>query len=69
MCNHVDWLVVCRCGGQSWWSTAEVKVMRACADGPGAVKDDFWVLADDPVQRGDYPWWLTPETHTRTRTW
>jgi hypothetical protein len=32
---------------------AEVKVTRACADGPGAVKNDFWVLADEPVQRGD----------------
>ena len=23
-----------------WWSTAEVKVMRARADGPGAVKGE-----------------------------
>jgi hypothetical protein len=30
--------VVCRCGAQECWSMAEVKVMRARADGPGAVK-------------------------------
>jgi hypothetical protein len=34
------------CGAQGQWSTAEVKVMRAHADGPGAVKDEYWVLAD-----------------------
>jgi hypothetical protein len=32
---------------------AKVKVMRACADGPGAVKDDCWDLADGPEQLGD----------------
>jgi hypothetical protein len=36
--NHVGRLVVCRCGAHERWSMAEVKVMRACADGPGAVK-------------------------------
>jgi hypothetical protein len=68
-CNHVGRLVVCRCGAQGQWSMAEVKVMRACADGPGAVKDECWVLADEPEQPGDQPWWLTPRTHTRVRTW
>jgi hypothetical protein len=24
----------------------EVKVMRACVDGPGAVKGEWWVLTD-----------------------
>jgi hypothetical protein len=33
MCNHVVWFVVCRCGTQGRWSTTEVKVMRARADG------------------------------------
>jgi hypothetical protein len=40
------------------WSTgtvvkAEVKVMWACADGPGAVKGECWVLTDGPEQPGD----------------
>jgi hypothetical protein len=48
---------------------AEVKVMRARADGPGAVKNECWVLADGPEQLGDQLWWLTPGTRTRTRTW
>jgi hypothetical protein len=30
--------VVCRCRALGRWSMAEVKVMRAHADGPGAVK-------------------------------
>jgi hypothetical protein len=38
--NHVCQLVVCRCGAQGWWSTAEVKVMRARADGLGVVKGE-----------------------------
>jgi hypothetical protein len=46
MCNHVDRLVVCRCGAQGLWSTTEVKVTRARADELGAVKDEWWVLAD-----------------------
>jgi hypothetical protein len=29
--------VVCRCGAQRRWSTTEVEVMRAHADGPRAV--------------------------------
>jgi hypothetical protein len=33
MCNHVVWLVVGRCGAQGRWSTTEVKVMWARADG------------------------------------
>jgi hypothetical protein len=60
---------VCRCGAQGRWSTAEVKVMRARADGSGVVKDECWVLADELEQPGDQPWWLTPRTHTLTRTW
>jgi hypothetical protein len=40
MCNHVGRLVVCRCGASGRWSVAEVKVMRARANGPGAVKDE-----------------------------
>jgi hypothetical protein len=39
LCNHVGRLVVCKCGEQGRWSTAEVKVMQARVDGPGAVKD------------------------------
>jgi hypothetical protein len=46
-------LVVCRCGAQRQWSTTEVKVMRAHAYGPGAVKDKCWVLTDGPVQPDD----------------
>jgi hypothetical protein len=48
MCNHVGRLVVRRCGAQGRWSTTEVTIMRACADGPGAVQDKCWVLADGP---------------------
>jgi hypothetical protein len=33
------------------------------------VKDKCWVLADGPEQPGDHPWWLTPRTRIRTRTW
>jgi hypothetical protein len=44
---------VCRCGAQGRWSTAKVKVMRARADGPGAVKGECWVLTDGPEQPGD----------------
>jgi hypothetical protein len=43
--------------------------MRARADGPGAVKNECWVLADGPEQWGDYLWWLTPRTRIRARTW
>jgi hypothetical protein len=44
--------------GVQVWSTgtvvkAEVKVMWACADGPGAVKGECWVLTDGPEQPGD----------------
>jgi hypothetical protein len=39
---------------------AEVKVMRARADGLGAVKGECWVLTDGSEQPGDQPWWLTP---------
>jgi hypothetical protein len=55
--------VVCRCGAQEWWSMAEVKVMRARADGPGAVKGECWVLTNESEQLGDQLWWLTPGTH------
>jgi hypothetical protein len=48
---------------------AEVKVMRARADGPGAVKGECWVLTDKLEQPGDQPWWLTPGTCTCARTW
>jgi hypothetical protein len=30
-----------------------MKVMQACADGLGAVKDECWVLTDIPEQPGD----------------
>jgi hypothetical protein len=40
LCNHVGWLVVCRCRAQGWWLTVKVKVMRVRADGLGAVKDE-----------------------------
>jgi hypothetical protein len=53
MCNHVGWLMVGRCGTQGRWSTAEVKVMQARADGPKAVKDERWVLANVPEQPSD----------------
>jgi hypothetical protein len=46
LCNHVGRLVVCMCGAQERWSTTEVKVMRARADGPGAMKGECWVLTD-----------------------
>jgi hypothetical protein len=69
LCNHVGRLVVCRCGAQERWLTAEVKVMRARADGPGAVKGECWVLTDGSEQPGDQPRWLTPRTHTCARTW
>jgi hypothetical protein len=45
--------VVCRCGAQGWWSSAEVKVKRARADGPGVVKSECWVLTDGPEHPGD----------------
>jgi hypothetical protein len=69
MCNHVGRLVVCRCGAKGRWSTAEVKVIQAHADGLGAVKGNCWVLTDGPEQSSDQPRWLTPGTHTRERTW
>jgi hypothetical protein len=53
MCNHVSQIVVCRCGVHGWWSTAEVKVMQAHADGSGAVKDECLVLANRPEQPDD----------------
>jgi hypothetical protein len=40
LCNHVSRVVVCRCEAQKRWSMAEVKVMRARADGPVAVKGE-----------------------------
>jgi hypothetical protein len=46
LCNHVGRLVVCRCGPQGRWLTAEVKVIWACADGSGAVKGECWILTD-----------------------
>jgi hypothetical protein len=61
--------VVCRCGAHERWLMAEVKVMRARADGPGAVKGECWVLTDISEQPGDHPWWLTSGTITCTRTW
>jgi hypothetical protein len=48
---------------------AEVKVMRARADGPGAVKGECWVLTNGSEQSGDQPRWLTSETHTCARMW
>jgi hypothetical protein len=69
LCNHLDRLVVCRCGAQGRWSMAEVKVMRARADGPGVMNDECWVLTDGPEQPGDQPRWLIPGTCTRARTW
>jgi hypothetical protein len=65
MCNHVGRLVVCRCGAQGQWSTVEVMVIHARADGSGAVKviqarvdalgavkDECWVLAEGLEQPG-----------------
>jgi hypothetical protein len=69
MCNHVGRLVVCRCGAQGRWSTNEVKVMWARADGPRAMNDECWVLTDEPDQPGDQSWWLTLGTRTCARTW
>jgi hypothetical protein len=46
-----------------------MKVMRARVDGPGAVKSKCRVLTDGTEQLGDRPWWLTPRTCTRARTW
>jgi hypothetical protein len=43
--------------------------MRACADGPKAVKGECRVLTNGPEQPGDQPWWLTLGTHTHTRMW
>jgi hypothetical protein len=68
MCNHVGQLVVCRCGAQGRWLTEEVKVMRARVDGPRAVKDECWVLADGPEQPDDQSWWLPTGTITCART-
>jgi hypothetical protein len=42
---------------------AEVKIMWARADGPGAVKGECWVLTDGLEQLGDQPRWLTLGTH------
>jgi hypothetical protein len=42
---------------------AEVKVMRARADGSGAVKGECCVLTDGSEQPDDQPRWLTPGTH------
>jgi hypothetical protein len=53
MCNHFSRLVVCRCGAQGQWSTTEVKVIRASANGSVAVKDRCWVLTDRPEQLRD----------------
>jgi hypothetical protein len=53
MCNHVGRLVVCRCGAQWWWSKIKVKIIRDRANGLGGVKDECWVLADEPEQSGD----------------
>jgi hypothetical protein len=53
LCNHVDRLVVRKCGAQGRWSMVEVMVMWAHADGPGAVKDECWVLADESERPGD----------------
>jgi hypothetical protein len=48
---------------------AEVKVMQARDDGPGAMKGECWVLTDGSEQPGDQPRWLTPGTHTCARMW
>ena len=48
---------------------AEVKVMRARADGPGAVKGECWVLTNGSEQPGDQPRWLTPRTHLCEDWW
>jgi hypothetical protein len=58
-------LVVCRCGAWVRWSMTEVKVMQSRADGSKEVKNECWVLADG----SDQPWWMTPRTRTRARTW
>jgi hypothetical protein len=66
--NHVGRLVLCTCGAQRRWSMAEMEVMRARADGPGAMKSKCWVLTDGPEQPGGQPRWMTPRTRTRART-
>jgi hypothetical protein len=48
---------------------AEVKVMQARDDGPGAVKGECWGLTDGSEQPGDQLRWLTPGTLTCARTW
>jgi hypothetical protein len=48
---------------------SKMKVMRARADGPGAVKGECWVLTDESEQPGDQPRWLTLGTRTCARTW
>jgi hypothetical protein len=53
LCNHVFWLVVCRCGAKGRWSTMKVKIMRVGANGPGAVKDEHWELTEGPESPGD----------------
>jgi hypothetical protein len=69
MCNHIDQLVVCMCGAQGQWSMDEVKIMQIRADGPGAMTDECWVLANGLEQPGVQSWWLTYRTRTRSRTW
>jgi hypothetical protein len=69
LCNHVGQLVVYRYGAQEWWSTTEVKVMWARADGPVAVKSECWALTGGPEQPGDQSRWLTHGTRNRAKTW
>jgi hypothetical protein len=51
--QHVSRLVVCRCGVRRRWSTAKVKAMQVCADGPGVAKDECHVSTEGLEKSGD----------------
>jgi hypothetical protein len=53
VCRHISRLVVCTCAVRRQWLTAKVKVMRVCADGPGAEKDEHLVLIEGLEKLGD----------------
>jgi hypothetical protein len=45
--QHVSWIVVHKYGVLRWWPMAKMKVMSVHADGPGAVKNEQWILIGD----------------------
>jgi hypothetical protein len=53
LCNHVSWLVVCRCGTQERWLTTKVKIMWVHVDGLGAAKDECLDLTEGLEKPGD----------------